>query len=272
MVTEKRHNVPFVNLERKYHQMKKLTLDNIEKIVIDRNSHFNECNTLSFLYTGLENIANTLKKPESAWDQKTGGRIKLNLFGRDINGSFGNLFLIANYFHWFGVSLCNYTRVVGFIRGLEKKDFSRNDLNDPTKYKTIKSSVDEYVKKVSELADVLKWRNKVAAHFAITAPHREDNPATLNMSVMFPVTFTNGRYRVGGMTLLQKNSSGTHTSEIPNWSVTEVFESLIPRFWNDISIRVIKPESDTQVKGIHRLKLHKLKIHKFKIHELTYPT
>ena len=53
---------------------------------------------------------------------------------------------------------------------------------------------------------------------------------------MFPVTFTNGRYRVGELTLTRTTAAGASTSAIPQWSVTEVFEGLIPRYWPSITV------------------------------------
>ena len=53
---------------------------------------------------------------------------------------------------------------------------------------------------------------------------------TLDMTVMYPVTFE-GRYNVGAMTLSKGNSKERHVSDLPKWSLTEVFESLIPRYW-----------------------------------------
>jgi hypothetical protein len=134
-------------------------------------------------------------------------------------------------FHWFGVSVCNYARLVGFIRGASAGHFSRSDLNDPVKMEAIHSSVTTYVKGVPEIADVLIWRNKVAAHFAITAPHKTDSIATLDLSVMFPVSFADDRYTVGDFVLTRKNAAGAFVSDLPGWSVTEVFEQLIPRYW-----------------------------------------
>ena len=76
---------------------------------------------------------------------------------------------------------------------------------------------------------------KVAGHFAITAPIEKDNIATLDMSVMHPLSLENGIYHVGGMTLFKKNSTGEHTSDIPTWSLTKVFDSLGPRYWPNSS-------------------------------------
>ena len=197
--------------------MPMVTLDAIAGISVDPNNHFNECRTLQMLSTGLMSLADNLKRREAAWEQQTGGKVKFHAYGLDINGTKGNLDLIACFFHWFGVSICNFVRLVGFIRGLSANEFTRADLSDAAKFQAVKSSVDGYVGGVIELSNVLMWRNKVGAHFAITAPHKSDNLSTLDMSVMFPVTFTDGQDRVGELTLTRKNSTGTHTSEIPCW-------------------------------------------------------
>jgi hypothetical protein len=214
--------------------MSTVTLDVVVGLSVDEDEYFNECRTLQMLSTGLTVIADTLKRREAAWEQQTAGKVKFHIYGLDIDGTKGNIDLIGCFFHWFGVSVCNFARLVGFIRGLTAADFTRADLGDPTRFEKVGRSVKSYVANVSELSEVLLWRNKVGAHFAVTAPDRSDNVSTLDMSVMFPVTFTDGRYRVGELKLTRTVASETHTSAIPNWSVTEVFERLIPRYWPHI--------------------------------------
>jgi hypothetical protein len=215
------------------------TLDNITGISVDSKDFFNEYRTLQMLTTGLIKIVNNLDQREVAWEQQNRGKVKCHMYGVDIDGTKGDLDLIACFFHWFGVSICNYARLVGFVRGISEGEFTHADLSDKSKLKHVRSSVDAYIKNVPELTDILIWRNKVGAHFAITAPHPLDNISTLDMSVMFPVTFTNGKYYVGEFTITRTDGSGNqHTSDIPRWSLTEVFESLIPRYWPNIGINV----------------------------------
>lgn len=134
-------------------------------------------------------------------------------------------------FHWYGVSLCNYARLVGFVYGVATGAVPKVPETDSDR-KKIKKWCDECVKKVKEMSEVVRWRNKIAAHFAVTDPHREDNVATLDMSVISPVGYFGGRYRVGAMTMVKTGSDGTtQTSGLPPWSVTEVTEKLSPRFW-----------------------------------------
>lgn len=210
--------------------MSQVLLDGVENLVAEANDHANEIGTLQMLQHGLMSLATAIKRREMQYAEIT-KKMKFTFMGATNERELTDLRMIACFFHWFGVSVCNYARLVGFIRGLEKKQFTRNDLQAVTAFKGISKEIKAYVEGISELADVLVWRNKVAGHFAITDPRADDNIATLNMSVMHPVSLENGIYYVGGFTLTQSNPSGTHTSALPMWSVTQVFESLMPRFW-----------------------------------------
>lgn len=210
--------------------MPKVTVDAIEPVEVDSEDSFNERRTIETLSVGLRKIANDLTSREVQLRRQTAER-KIMTFGVDPDGSRENLHLSACLFHWFGVSVCNMARLVGFLRGLSTGDFTRSDLADSSKSRSVRESVDDYISRVTELSSVVVWRNKVGAHFAITDPRKDDNPATLDMSVVFPVTFYDTRYYVGQMVLTRGSQTGAHTSALPSWSVTEVFESLIPRYW-----------------------------------------
>ncbi len=56
--------------------------------------------------------------------------------------------LVACYFHWYAVTVCNYAKLVGWLA------------NDGDSIKAR-----EYMERV--LPQVYLWRHKVAAHFAI---------------------------------------------------------------------------------------------------------
>lgn len=213
-----------------------VTVDAIEPIEADSKDSFNEIRTIQTLSVGLRKIADTLKGREMALQRQT-AEYKVVTFGVDPDGSKDGLDMTACLFHWFGVSVCNMARLAGFLRGLSIGAFTRSDLGDPSKFKAVRAAVDDYLSRVTELSPVLVWRNKVGAHFEITDPRKDDNPATLDMSVVFPVTFSDTRYYVGDMAMTRKTQAGVHTSALPTWSVTEVFESLIPRYWPRVALR-----------------------------------
>ena len=105
--------------------MPTLMLDAVAGVAVDSEAYFNECRTLQMFSTGLLTIAKNLKQREAAWEQRTQGKVKFHVYGLDIDGTKGDLELIACFFHWFGVSVCNYARLVGFVRGLARLPFRR---------------------------------------------------------------------------------------------------------------------------------------------------
>lgn len=222
-----------------------VTIDFCERVKVARADYFNELRSLRTLHTGMRRLCEMVKRPEAAFETATGGKVKMFSFGGASPDEDKFLDAVACFFHWFGISACNYVRLVGFIRGLSLGHFSRADLKDTTKFKSIKSVIDDYVEGIAELESVRIWRNKVFAHFAITDPYKDDNIATLDMSVIFPVTFE-GRYVVGGLTLRRSNPAGSHVSQLPRWSMTEVFESLAPRFWPGTKWEAPRPEENDQ--------------------------
>ncbi len=193
------------------------------------------------LRKGFMTIATAVKQREMHY-QEIAKQAKFTFFGATSDAQKEDNWLVGCFFHWFGVSVCNYARLVGFLRGLVRGQFTRADLRDSANFPDISKAIKQYVDSVPELAKVLVWRNKVAGHFAITDPRKDDNIATLNMSVMHPVSLNNGLYYVGAYTYTQTGLSGTHTSALPEWSLSQVFESLIPRYWPQVKFEMRKPE------------------------------
>jgi hypothetical protein len=208
-----------------------MSLDTIENFQVDHVEAANELRTLQTLSQGLEQLYRMVKGRELRYEQSRRAGLELFSLGLDWDGTRDRLDTIVCFFHWFGNTLDNYIRLVGFVRGLANGTFSRSDLGDKTKFKAIKTACDTYRDSIREYFSVSVWRNKVFGHIAITYPFGDDNPATLAMSAMFPVTFENGRYVVGGLTHGRQEAGQIHTSELPRWSLTEVYESLVPRFW-----------------------------------------
>lgn len=210
-----------------------VVLDRISGERVDRELAFNELSTLECLSVGLQTLAIQVKAREEQRlkDQRERG-IRLGMsFGNVPGTDRQEVALMPCFFHWFGTSMCNYARLVGFVIRLSSGDISRSDLRDPKRMQVVKDVCRDYMQGIEDLAPVVMWRNKVAAHFAITDPRRGDAEALLDLSVMYPVTFSSDRYRVGELELYRDSSGECSKGALSAWSLTEVYESLYERFW-----------------------------------------
>lgn len=138
--------------------------------------------------------------------------------------------LVANIFSWFSISLVNYLRLVALVDLCNNKGWASSDIKENRQ--STKDACGEYVKSV--VPEILLWRNKIGAHFAITDPWYDDNIATLEFSVMNSIIFSKPYYKIGIVWGTQSTKS-----DIPQWSLTEIFEKLAPRFWPDKKLDVI---------------------------------
>ena len=209
-------------------------IDHIQAINLPDDQGRNEMTTLDCLQAGLGALANQvalIERPIQENERAT--KKQVLFFGNHPDLPSGTVQLLPCFFHWFGVSVCNYARLVGFLRGLAYGTYDRAALEDPAKFKLIEEQCSDYVSSIPELAPVKLWRDKIAAHFAITAPRKNsDNVALLDFSVMYPVGYDSGRFRVNVLIHSRSDASGsTHEAKLPNWSVTEVFEKLSVRYW-----------------------------------------
>jgi hypothetical protein len=121
--------------------------------------------------------------------------------------------IVACAFHWYAVTACNYVRMVGWLT----KGGDSAKAND-------------YLAEV--LPQVYVWRNKVAAHFCLLNPHKEDTPADLAMSVMFPISFDDDSFYTGSLSLTMTHNGETSTNRSDmRWSLTHTHRALVPRYW-----------------------------------------
>lgn len=207
-----------------------IPIDRVENINVAPGPYHNELNTLKVLEHGIIVLVNNVWTREQK-DRPADLNVRHFIFAPDTS----DIQMVTCVFHWFALSVCNYARMVGFIRGLELKEFSRSDLLDKSNFKDISEKIGIYVNGIPELKPVVLYRNKIAGHFAITAPHRDDNIATLNLSAMPHIVQDGGKYIAGGMALGVGNSAGFRSSEITPWSLTDVFQSMLPRYWPDVT-------------------------------------
>jgi hypothetical protein len=211
-----------------------MILDNVKNIEVPDSLAFNEINTLGFTKAGMDFLyqsVDSIERPRREHDLAR-GMITTHSFGRDPDTPPNFLYSSPSIFNWYSISLVNYVRLVGFIHGLADNVYARTALEDKQMKKDVKKYCDDYVSSITEIQDIVKWRNKVSAHYAITDPRNDDNPATLDASIMHPVGYCDGRYKTSVFVLSMSDSAGLdHTSTLPSWSLTETHEFMIDRFW-----------------------------------------
>ena len=131
-------------------------------------------------------------------------------------------------FNWFSITLPNYLRLVGLVELMTKNNWRSDALAKPANHKTISRHCKKYVEDC--IPEIYLWRNKVAAHFAATDPFKDDSLGTLEQSLMNSISFSNGYYRVGQFHWVTAGEKAL----LKQWSVTETFEQLSPRFWPEL--------------------------------------
>lgn len=183
-----------------------MTKDEAEK-------HSNELLSLRYLASGLWFLNNQVRKIETQVCEKAPRNRRGSHFGNspDLEGVPQDL--VACAFHWYAVSACNYVKMVGWL----------TNAGDSEK-------AGRYMERV--LPQVHLWRHKVAAHFAITDPRKDDNAADLAMSVMFPIAFDDDAFCTGALTLTMSSGGQQSTSRRDmGWSLTRTHRSLTLRYW-----------------------------------------
>jgi hypothetical protein len=126
--------------------------------------------------------------------------------------------LLTSAFQWYAISVCQFVRLIGAIA-------KRQDNGRPLP--------DEYAKRI--IPEVLTYRNKVAAHFAWSSDNKRDNDAERLLSVLPALTFSRARFRTGSMTVsLRRSGEVSKSSAIQEWSLTEIHDRLISRYFRPI--------------------------------------
>ena len=144
-----------------------------------------------------------------------------------------NIELVTCCFGWFSVSLASYLRLIALVRLIHENTWTSSDIRQKANRSKIKKACIEYVKQT--VPAVYTWRNKIAAHPALTDPFRDDNLGTLEMSVMKPVMYQNSYFRAAALSW----GVGDEVSSIEDWALTEEFERLAPRLWPNIKLEPV---------------------------------
>lgn len=221
--------------------MNRITLDHLDGISFDGDAPpIANLSALGFMPAGIHWAAETIRRAENDFVRS----FPIAIESQDIllfmgsSGPTGDGVVISAT-HWFAISITNYARLVALIGLMDSKSWKSSDIADPSNRSTVQKFCKQYVDGL--LPEVLTWRNKVAAHFAATDP-RDDNLATLEQSLMNPLTYERDRIKTSSLTL----HSGGHVSAIPSWCATETFERLAPRWWPNLKLSARVTRSEAQ--------------------------
>jgi len=193
-----------------------MIIDYIDNLVLSDNEaqkHYNELHSLGYLAKGLNFLYDQAQKLEAEVAKRVVNNKQVLIYGNapQLQGIPQDLAACA--FHWYAVTICNYVKMVGWlVYG-----------GDSTKARGYMGGV---------LPQVYLWRHKVAAHFAIIDPRKDDNPADLAKSVMFPISFDGDAFYANSLTLtLSRGGKSSTSRQDMRWSLTHVHRALTPRYW-----------------------------------------
>jgi len=177
----------------------------------------NEYYALICLAEGMSCLYRQVKRYEEVVEQRMNPHGNLKVAGAGNLPAFSDLPmpLLVCSFHWYAISACQYVRLVAAIAHFQ-------DQTRPIP--------PAYVKNV--IPEVLAFRDKIAAHFAWATKHERDNDAERLASVLPPLRLSDGRFIASGYRVMLRRSGKTTKSDaIIGWSLTEVHERLVERYW-----------------------------------------
>lgn len=211
-----------------------MILDHIDGITLTdelAKKHFNELQSRRHLSQGLAFLYQQVKAIEAKAVQQINNQEHLSRMPPEVREAFagkdvryfsgGNdpmlawlpKGLITCFFHWYAVSLCNYVRLIGHLS-------KQTDPEGPSPAAYVESVVPE-----------VKWfRDKVAAHFARAANSTHDCEADQDLSVMYAISFLDGRFFAGGWILTKWSKDERSEAGCEGWSLTQTHEQLAQRY------------------------------------------
>ncbi len=190
-----------------------MILDYVDNLVLsdkDVKQHQYATQTLARLADGLFWIDSDVKRVEKYTTEKANKKnVPVAVSGGILeNTALGRL---SCQFQWYAVSAHNYAQLVGWLV-----------YGNPSQAKA-------YVKRV--MPNITKYRNKVAAHFALTDPRNDDNLATLSASVMTYIVYAKDHFYAGSISPKTLAGKEIDESNIPAWSLTIAHQQLSERYW-----------------------------------------
>jgi hypothetical protein len=138
----------------------------------------------------------------------------------------------VNLYHWYSINLINYAKCCGLIQFLNTKMVLPEYIaQNKDLLKELREEQNKYINQIPDLEPVKHFRNKAGAHLAFTDPKPDDNVATLLESMSIIPTYLNDKITIGAL----KRQRGKHVSSFADyqWSLTDNFDSLIPRYFKN---------------------------------------
>lgn len=212
-------------------------IDQVKKILFREAKIVRYYENVRYLKRYSKNFQEAQALYQRILDNRELEKEKIILMGRateimvmDCNDSYANLYGTSN-FDIFSIYLHQYTSLLGIQEYLEGGKSYQYIVDNPQSIKDIcKNKRDENIPKAVTL-----WRNKVAAHYAISDPRSDDNVATLMQSINIEPTYHTPYYEVGGVAITINNE----TSQLKKWSLTQVFDDLKKDHWGNSNLEIL---------------------------------
>ncbi len=188
-------------------------IENLQLTDDEESKHFNELRSLNYLAQGLWFLRDQVHNIEAQISSRVDKNKRVRIFGNAPEMKGIPQDLVACAFHWYAVSACNYVKMVGWLANNGDSTRARG-----------------YMEHV--LPQIYLWRHKVAAHFAMIDPRKDDNAADLAKSVMFPISFDDAAFYASSLILTQSSGGKSSTSrQDMRWSLSHTHRRLITRYW-----------------------------------------
>lgn len=191
-------------------------IDFIDHIEITEDD-FYSIHALSYLPIGISQIAYQIRLQECEMLKSNPDLTNYTSFSMDTFG------LEACMFHWFSVSSINFFRLIATVDFKRKNNLKTVDITTAEMRKKLNNYCTEYAERISP--EMAAWRNKISAHFSFTMPYPIDDVASLDNSVVVPVSYCNKYFMASAW------QPAWTTSPLPSWSLTQQFEKMQERFW-----------------------------------------
>jgi hypothetical protein len=180
--------------------------------------HWSELRTLAYLQVGLQYLYNEISAIERKLRIQVGNEVQMFITGKPPGLEWVPSDLISCAFRWYCNDVVTYVRFVGWLM--------HKTLGPSFHYTEFKAYSTAVIPKVVE------YRDKVAAHPAKLDPRKEDTPADLEASVLYPVTYSfDGRFHAAAGRLGTICNGIPSTSRDWQWSLTQTHEALSARYW-----------------------------------------